>query len=172
MRLSHRQDMYAVSPLAAELGIERRANALYATWAPDLRYTVDSYLGYDTFSDGNDRWEVSLAPRRAFVRNQLLNLDLGISGRWYGFDEDPGHGYYAPSLYQRYALTAFTYWKISDDDGVSVAFSYGPYKGQLHVRLQFRRRHRGRRLLRHLSRLVSQREGRRVPLRRRRHRRL
>ncbi len=128
MRLSHRQDLYAVSPLAAELGIERRANALYATWTPDLRYTVAGDLGYDTFSDGNDRWEVELAPRRAFVRNQLLNLDLGISGRWYGFDEDPGHGYYAPSLYQRYALTAFTYWKISDDDGVSVAFSYGPYK--------------------------------------------
>ena len=62
------------------------------------------------------------------MRNQLLNLDLGVSGRWYGFDQDPGNGYYAPSLYQRYALTAFTYWKISDDDGVSVAFSYGPYK--------------------------------------------
>lgn len=128
MRLSHRQDRYAVSPLAAELGIERRANALYATWTPNLRYTVTGNLGYDTFSDGNDRWEAEIAPRRAFVRNQLLNLDLGISGRWYGFDEDPGNGYYAPSLYQRYALTAFTYWKISDDDGVSVAFSYGPYK--------------------------------------------
>ena len=128
MRLSHRQDRYAVSPLAAELGIERRANALYATWTPDLRYTVTGDLGYDTFSDGNDRWEAEIAPRRAFLRNQLLNLDLGISGRWYGFDDDPGNGYYAPSLYQRYALTAFTYWKISDDDGVSVAFSYGPYK--------------------------------------------
>ena len=51
-----------------------------------------------------------------------------MSGRWFGFDRDPGNGYYAPSLYQRYALTAFTYWKISDDDGVSVAVSYGPYK--------------------------------------------
>ena len=61
MRLSHRQDRYAVSPLATELGIERRANALYATWTPDLRYTVASYLGYDTFSDGNDRWEAELS---------------------------------------------------------------------------------------------------------------
>jgi tetratricopeptide (TPR) repeat protein len=128
MRLAHRQDLFAVSPLATKLGIERRANALYATWVPDLRYTVTGDLGYDTFSDGNDRWEAEIAPRRAFLRNQLLNLDLGVSGRWFGFDEDPGHGYYAPSLYQRYALTAFTYWKISDDDGVSVAFSYGPYK--------------------------------------------
>ena len=128
MRLSYRQDLFAVSPLATKLGIERRANALYATWTPDLRYTVASYLGYDTFSDGNDRWEAELAPRRAFLRTQRLNLDLGVSGRWFSYDEDPGNGYYAPSLYQRYALTAFTYWKISDDDGVSVAFSYGPYK--------------------------------------------
>lgn len=128
MRLSRRQDLFAVSPRAAKLGIERRANTLDATWTPNLRWTVPGRLGYDTLSDGNTRWEAELAPRRAVLRSQRLNLDLGVSGRWFGFDDDPGHGYYAPSLYQRYALTAFTYWKISDDDGVSVAFSYGPYK--------------------------------------------
>jgi tetratricopeptide (TPR) repeat protein len=128
MRLSHRQDLYAVSPRAAKLGIERRATTLDATWTPDLRWTLASRLGYDTLSDGNTRWEAELAPRRAFLRSQRLNLDLGVSGRWFGYDADPGNGYYAPSLYQRYALTAFTYWKISDDDGVSLAFSYGPYK--------------------------------------------
>lgn len=128
MRLSRRQDLHAVSPRAAKLGIERRANTLDATWTPDLRYTIASRFAYDTFSDGNDRWEAELAPRRAFLRTQHLNLDLGVSGRWFGFDRDPGNGYYAPSRYERYALTAFTYWKISDDDGVSVAFSYGPYK--------------------------------------------
>jgi tetratricopeptide (TPR) repeat protein len=128
MRLSHRDDLHAVSPLATKLGIERRANTLDATWTPDLRYTVASHFAYDTFSDGNDRWEVELAPRRAFMRTQRLNLDIGISGRWFGYDEDPGNGYYSPSSYERYALTAFTYWKISDDDGVSVTFSAGPYK--------------------------------------------
>src|SRR5512139_2048855 len=128
MRLSRRQDLFAVSPRAAKLGIERRANTVDATWAPDLRWTLASHLAYDTFSDGNERWEAELAPRRAFLRTQRLNLDLGVSGRWFGFDRDPGNGYYAPSLYQRYAPTVFTYWKISDDDGVSVAFSYGPYK--------------------------------------------
>lgn len=128
LRLAHRQDLFAVSPRAAKLGIERRATTLDATWAPDLRHTVVGRAGYDTLSDGNARWEAALAPRRAFVRNERLNLDLGVSGRWFGYDTDPGNGYYAPSLYQRYALTAFTYWKLSDDDGVSVAFSYGPYK--------------------------------------------
>ncbi len=128
LRLSRRQDLYAVSPRAAKLGIESRTNTLDATWVPDLRWTLASRFAYDTFSDGNDRWDIELAPRRAFLRSEHLNLDLGVSGRWFGFDRDPGNGYYAPSYYQRYALTAFTYWKISDDDGVSVAFSYGPYK--------------------------------------------
>ncbi len=128
LRLARRQDLFAVSPRAAKLGIERRSNTVDATWTPDLRYTVASQFGYDTFSDGNTRWEAILAPRRAFLRSQRLNLDLGVSGRWFGYDDDPGNGYYAPSRYQRYALTAFSYWKISDDDGVSVAVSAGPYK--------------------------------------------
>jgi tetratricopeptide (TPR) repeat protein len=128
MRLVRRQDLFAVSPRAAAFGIERRANTLDTTWTPDLRHTLQSRVGFDTLSDGNERWEVSLEPRRAVLRTQPLNLDLGLSGRWFGYDDDPGHGYYAPSLYQRYALTAFGYWKISDDDGVSLAVSYGPYK--------------------------------------------
>jgi len=128
MRLWRRQDLYAVSPRAAALGIEQRANVADFTWAPDLRWVVTGRTGYDTFSDGNDRWLAELAPRRAFLRTQHLNLDLGISGQWYGFDQDPGNGYYAPTHYERYALTAYTYWKIDDDNGVSLAFSYGPYK--------------------------------------------
>ena len=128
MRLAHRQDLFAVSPRAAKLGIERRATTLDATWTPDLRWTLASRVGYDTLSDGNDRWEAQLAPRRAVLRSQRLNLDLGVSGRWFGYDTDPGNGYYAPSSYRRYAATVFTYWKLSDDDGVSATFSYGPYK--------------------------------------------
>lgn len=128
LRLAHRQDLFTASPRAAKLGIERRSTTLDATWAPDLRWTLDGHFGIDTLSDGNDRWEAALAPRRAVLRSQRLNLDLGVSGRWFGYDTDPGNGYYAPTTYRRYAVTAFTYWKLSDDDGISAAFSYGPYK--------------------------------------------
>jgi len=128
MRLSHHRDLYAVSPRAAKLGIERRTSVLDTTWTPNLRYTVNGHFAYDTFSDGNNRWEAEVAPRRAFLRTQRFNLDVGISGHWFGFDRDLGNGYYAPSNYERYTVTAFTYWKISDDDGVSVTFSTGPYK--------------------------------------------
>jgi tetratricopeptide (TPR) repeat protein len=128
MRLWRRQDLYAVSPRATALGIEQRNNEADFYWAPDLRWVIEGRAGYATYSDGNDRWLAELAPRRSVLRTQHLNLDLGVSGYWFGFDQDPGNGYYAPTHYQRYALTAFTYWKISDDDGVSIAFSYGPYK--------------------------------------------
>lgn len=128
MRFTHRDDLYAVSPRAAVLGIERRENILNATWTPDLRYTVDGMMAYDTLSDGNQRWEVDLAPRRAFMRTQRLNLDLGISGQWFSFNHDPGNGYYSPRMYRRYALNAYTYWKFNDDDGLSVTFSVGPWK--------------------------------------------
>ncbi|WP_124949683.1 tetratricopeptide repeat protein [Sulfuriferula thiophila] len=128
MRVSRRQDLFVVSPRAASLGIERRANTLTASWQPDLRYTVDSLLSYDTFSDGNTRWEANLAPRRAVVRSQYLNLDLGVGGRWFSYKEDPGNGYYAPNMYRRYSVTAYSYWKLSDDNGISVTASAGPYK--------------------------------------------
>lgn len=127
-RLSRRQDLYAVSPRAAVLGIERRENILNATWTPNLLYTVDGMLAYDTLSDSNRRWEVELAPRRAFVRSQHFNLDLGIGGQWFSFNHDPGNGYYAPRMYRRYSVTAFTEWKFNDDDSLSVAVSLGPWK--------------------------------------------
>lgn len=128
MRVSRREDLYAVSPRAADIGVESRANMLALSWMPNLRDTLDGQLSYDTFSDGNERWELDLAPRRAFVRSQNFNLDLGVAARWFGLNHDPDNGYYAPKMYERYSLNAYSYWKISDDDGVSVTASIGPWK--------------------------------------------
>jgi tetratricopeptide (TPR) repeat protein len=128
LRLSRQQDLVMVSPRAASRGIERRANLLDVSWSPDFLNTVVARLAYDRFSDGNERWEVQMAPRRAILRTQRFNLDLGVTGIWFGFDRDPSNGYYAPSRYQRLAASAFAYWKLSDDDGVSVAVTLGPYK--------------------------------------------
>jgi len=128
MRVNRRHDLYAVSPLAADLGVQRRANMLTASWMPNLSYTVDSQLSYDTFSDGNRHWELDLAPRRAFVRSQRFNLDLGIGARWFGFQQSTNNGYYAPNTYDRYSFNAYGYWKISDDEGLSVSASIGPWK--------------------------------------------
>ncbi|SFN85672.1 Tetratricopeptide repeat-containing protein [Formivibrio citricus] len=122
------RDLFAVSPRAASLPVKRDSNRLYTRWTPDSRYTVDGFASYDHFSDSNNRWEVSLAPRRAMWRTQLVNIDLGLSARWFGFQKDLNNGYYDPQNYQRYALTAFTYWKISDNSGASLALSAGAHK--------------------------------------------
>lgn len=128
LQVARRQDMYAVSPRALSWGVQRQANTLNAQWTPGLRYTIDGGFAYDTFSDGNSRSEVYVAPRRAVVRNQNLTLDIGLSTRWFGFKQAMSHGYYAPTQYQRYAAIAYGYWKLNDDNGISLAASYGSFK--------------------------------------------
>jgi tetratricopeptide (TPR) repeat protein len=129
LRLERDYGFYVVSPRNVSRGVRRGANTLFAQWEPDLLYTVVGQLGFDDFSDSNKRWEAVLAPRRSVMRAEDFNLDLGVRGQWYGFeDENPDNGYYDPEFYQSYMATAFGYWKISDDDGVSVALESGAIK--------------------------------------------
>ena len=128
-RLNHRQDLYTVSPLAASIGVLRNSNRLEANWTPDYKYTIAQSFNYDTFSGNNTKWEYNLAPRRAFVRSDVLNLDLGISGQWLSYSKPNALGYYSPSSYARYAITFFSYLKIDDDSGISIVGSGGPQKG-------------------------------------------
>lgn len=122
------RDLFAVSPRAASLQVTHESYRVLARWSPGTRYVVDGSMAYDHFSDGNQRWEVNLAPRREVWRTQDLNVDLGVSGRWFGYQQDLSNGYYDPQHYQRYALTGFTYWKLNDNNGISLALSVGMHK--------------------------------------------
>lgn len=131
--LARSRDLHDVSPRAVELEVARTQNRLALTWRPTLRHHVELWAAYDTFSDlgisgENERWEVLFAPRRQVLRRSHLNLDLGLEGRWMGFDFDPGSGYWAPEDYRRYALTGFGYWKMADDHGVSFNFALGWFR--------------------------------------------
>ncbi len=119
------RDRVGISPLAASLGIDRNGGVVEGWWTPDLRWTLDAYARHDEYSDSNQRDEVAFALRRATVRNGWLNLDLGVSGQWFGFDRDPHDGYYAPSSYRRVALTGGAYFHISDDVGLGVQAALG-----------------------------------------------
>ncbi|HSN00805.1 MAG TPA: tetratricopeptide repeat protein [Rudaea sp.] len=119
------RDRVGISPLAASLGIDRNGGLVEGWWTPDLRWTLDAYARHDEYSDSNQRDEVAFALRRATVRNGWLNLDLGVSGQWFGFDRDPHDGYYAPSSYRRFALTGGAYFHISDDVGLGVQAALG-----------------------------------------------
>jgi hypothetical protein len=119
------------------LGIRRSANRAQLTWEPAIDYHVLLLGGYDTFSDDNERWEVIVAPRRAVLRTQALNLDAGLRGWWYGFADDLANGYYDPGFFQRYSLTLFAYWKVSDNNGVSAIVSAGAGKDDTADRFDF-----------------------------------
>jgi tetratricopeptide (TPR) repeat protein len=119
---------YVISPRTLDLGIRRSSNHLWATWEPDLLHTVVGGVGYNDFSDDNESWEAVVAPRRAVLRREKISLDLGVRGTWYGFDEQLDNGYYDPEFYQSYMATGQAYWKISDDDVVSLALDLGVVK--------------------------------------------
>lgn len=129
-RLTHNRDLYDVSPRAVSLGIKRGATRLQAQWQPNLLYTLDLSGEYDTFSDNNRRWEATLAPRRAVLRTEKFNLDLGLLGWWFGFDKDLNNGYYDPGTYQRYAVTGYGYWKINENNGLSLFAAVGVQKDE------------------------------------------
>lgn len=122
------RNLFAVSPRSSSQEIKHETARLFARWSPGTRYVIDGMVSSGVFSDGNRRWEVQLAPRRAMWRTQSWNVDLGLSGRWFGFREDKPNGYYDPWRYQRYAVTGFGYWKINDNNGLSLALSAGIHK--------------------------------------------
>ena len=124
------RDFHMVSPRALSLDITRTNEQLRATWRPNLDYTVEVQAGYAEFSDDNERWNLALAPRRSVLRRENYNLDLGVSGRWFGFNDDLANGYYDPATYQQYLVTAFYYLKLSDEDGISVIIAPGFHKDE------------------------------------------
>jgi peptidoglycan/xylan/chitin deacetylase (PgdA/CDA1 family) len=128
LRLERDYGFYVVSPRTLDLGIRRGRNNFAMDWEPNLLWTVVGSAGYSDYSDDNDSWEAVFAPRRSVLRSSKLNLDLGVRGLWFGFDDDLDNGYYDPELYESYMVTSFWYWKISDNDGVSFTADIGAIK--------------------------------------------
>ena len=53
-------------------------------WTPAIRYVVAADASYEELSDGNERWEMFVAPRAAVARTEHLNLDLGLLAHRFG----------------------------------------------------------------------------------------
>lgn len=120
------RDVLAISPLAAALGIERDEYVAAAEWSLGWATVVEGRIAIEDYSDGNRRWEGALAPRRAVMRTQRHNLDLGLYGQWLGYDENLANGYYDPSGFERYWAVGYYYWKGGDDYGIGVSGGLGP----------------------------------------------
>ena len=154
LRLERLYGFYGVSPRALSLGIKQAANQFQVHADMGLTWHLDALAGYDTYSDGNERWELAIGPRASVLRTEAFNLDLGVRAWWFGFKDDMNNGYYDPNQYQRYAVTAYGYWKISDNDGLSIMLAPGLVKDSGIQHLQVRHRLRPGRGLRHLPQLV------------------
>lgn len=121
---------YVISPRAVSLGIVETKNHFQTAWELDLKNTLEMSLNYDIYSDDNERWEVLLAPRRAFLRTCRFNLDIGLSGLLFGFKDDLNNGYYDPELYEQYSVTGYAYYKINDNNGISCIVHLGAQKDE------------------------------------------
>ena len=123
--LSTTRRVWDVSPLSASLGLAMRDYRARIHWQPTLRHFVNAEVAHGRLNDGNRRDELFVNPYRAMLRSEHLNLDLGVSAHWQDYDRDLDNGYYDPTDYRRFALTAVGYWKFSDDDGMNVTLSPG-----------------------------------------------
>jgi tetratricopeptide (TPR) repeat protein len=123
--LDRSSGLLAISPRTLGLGLTQLNHQVRIEWQPTLRVNVELGGSYETFSDGNERWEIRLAPRRSVARRQRMNLDLGFSVYQLGTSLDLDNGYYDPRRYENYSLTALPYLKVSENIGVGAVLAVG-----------------------------------------------
>jgi tetratricopeptide (TPR) repeat protein len=114
-----------ISPRTVGLGLTQIGHRLQVEWAPTLQSTIAFDGSIQDFSDGNRRIELIVAPRRSFARTAGFNLDLGVSAYRLETEFDLADGYYDPRRYEHYAFTAFPYFKISENIGLSLSTAAG-----------------------------------------------
>lgn len=129
------QGFVVISPRTVELGLTERRHRTDVVWTPTLATAVVAGGTYQEFSDGNHRWEVTIAPRRAIVRTGSVNLDLGLSAYRLEASRDLTNGYYDPRAYEAYQAAAYPYFKISENVGFGLSLTAG---AQREHRLPFR----------------------------------
>jgi len=124
------RDYQIVSPRSLSLGITRIDTEAQLTYTPDMLWTVVATTREAELSDRNRFLRGYIAPRRAVLRDQYWNVDFGVSGAWSGYSLKPLNGYYSPSFYQRYETNAYVYYKMSEEDGISIIVSLGAQKDE------------------------------------------
>ena len=121
---------FVVSPRTIELGLTERHHRFEIDWAPGVVYRLSGTSSYQRLSDGNHRWQVLVAPRRAVARTESLNLDLGFSAYVLGTTRDLANGYYDPRRYESYAAVIYPYFKLSENVGVAASVAAGVQREQ------------------------------------------
>jgi tetratricopeptide (TPR) repeat protein len=116
---------FVVSPRTIGLGLRQVSHRVRLEWAPDARWQVAADVWHQTLTDGNDRWEITVSPRRSVARTERVNLDLGLTATRLRTATNYDNGYYDPRRYEYYAFTAYPYWKVGGDTGVGLSLALG-----------------------------------------------
>jgi hypothetical protein len=127
LRLSFERNsgFFVVSPRTVGLGLRQVSHRARAEWAPGIRSVIAVDFLQQSLSDGNDRWELTVAPRYSVARTEQWNLDLGFTTAQLGTATNYENGYYDPSRYEYYAFTAYPYFKVRESIGIGLSLAIG-----------------------------------------------
>ena len=116
---------FVVSPRTIGLGLRQVSHRAQLDWSPTFRSQLVVDASHQTLSDGNQRWELTISPRRSVARTERLNLDLGGLVSRLHTTTNFNNGYYDPNRYEYYAGAAYPYWKVSESIGLGLSLSLG-----------------------------------------------
>ena len=116
---------FVISPRTVGLGLQEIAHRVEFQYMPSLRYQMAVEGVHRDLSDGNQRWELTVSPRRSVVRSSRINLDLGGSVYLVSALYDRQNGYYDPHKYEQYAFGAYPYFKIHESVGFGFTLAAG-----------------------------------------------
>ena len=119
------QGLFVVSPRTVGLGMTQVAHRLQTEWTIGLRYHVSVEATHQRLSDGNERLEMTVSPRRTMARRARFNLDLGLSAYRLETTRNLDNGYYDPRRYEYYAITALPYFKVHENVGLALTLGGG-----------------------------------------------
>ncbi len=89
-----------VSPRTIGLGLTQESHRAQLDWSPTFSSELVVDASYQTLSDGNHRWELTVSPRHSVARMERLNLDLGGQVSLLHTTTNFNNGSYDPNRYQ------------------------------------------------------------------------
>jgi tetratricopeptide (TPR) repeat protein len=131
------EGLFVVSPRTVGLGLTQVAHRVQGQFTLGMRYHLAVDATHQALSDGNDRLEITVSPRRTMARRAWFNLDLGFSAYRLETTHDLDNGYYDPRRYEHYAITAFPYFKLHENAGLALTLAGGGQRDSSTSSFQF-----------------------------------
>ncbi|MCH8171842.1 MAG: hypothetical protein IIA70_00825 [Proteobacteria bacterium] len=131
------RDLFMASPRSLSLGITNAEYFVQVDHTPNLDWFAQGRLAYFDLNDGNRNIKGDFTIIRNVRRRADYNINIGLNATIFGYSMDLPNGYYDPSIYQRYLVPVYFYFKFSDDDGLNITIAPGMQKDNTMQSFQF-----------------------------------